>query len=47
MSVEPASARQELPGASPLSVRLSTYRDIKSVAVLFDAYRRFYNRRRM
>ena len=44
MSIEVASLRQEPPASSALSVRRAAYRDIKSIAVLFDAYRRFDNR---
>lgn len=44
MSVKTLLPWQESRSASALSVRRAADHDIKSIAVLFDAYRRFYNR---
>jgi ribosomal protein S18 acetylase RimI-like enzyme len=44
MSAEVVSPPREPAGAGALSVRRAGEHDIKSVAALFDAYRRFYDR---
>ena len=44
MSAEVVSSPRQPTGAGALSVRRAGEHDIKSVAALFDAYRRFYDR---